>query len=74
MDPASHTVADPGTHPAYITNSQDDSMSVVDPKARKITATIKVGKGPDGIAVDTATHIVYTANEGDGTVSVVATG
>ncbi|MGA8251549.1 MAG: hypothetical protein WB989_13230 [Mycobacterium sp.] len=57
----------------YITNSHDDSMSVVDPQARKITATVKVGKGPDGIAVDTATHIVYTVNEGDGTVSVIAT-
>ncbi len=66
-------VADPGTHTVYITNSHDDSMSVVDPQARKITATVKVGKGPDGIAVDTATHIVYTVNEGDGTVSVIAT-
>jgi len=48
-------------------------LSVVDAQTRKITATVTVGKGPDGIAVDTATHIVYTANEGDGTVSVIAT-
>ncbi len=64
---------DPGTHTAYITNSGDDSMSVVDNATRKVTATVKVGKGPDGIAVDTATHIVYTVNEGDGTVSVIST-
>jgi hypothetical protein len=45
-------------------------------RARKITATIKVGKGPDGIAIDTAMHTVYTvytANTGDGTVSVIST-
>jgi serine/threonine-protein kinase len=48
-------------------------MSVVDPQARKITATIKVGMGPDGIAIDTATHTVSTANTGDGTVSVIST-
>ena len=48
-------------------------MSVVNPATRKVTATVKVGKGPDGIAVDPATHTVYTANAGDGTVSVITT-
>jgi YVTN family beta-propeller protein len=66
-------VADPGSHTAYITNSADNTMSVVDPAARKITGTVKVGKGPDGIGIDLATHLVYTANAGDGTVSVIAT-
>ena len=60
-------------HTAYITNSGDNSMSVVDPAARKITGTVKVGKGPNGIAIDPTTHLVYTTNAGDGTVSVIAT-
>ena len=38
-----------------------------------MTATVKVGKGPVGIAVDPATHVVYTTNSGDNTVSVIAT-
>ena len=48
-------------------------MSVVDPQARKITAVVKVGKAPEGIGINTATHTVYTANLGDGSVSVIST-
>lgn len=44
---------------------------MVDPTTRTVTATGKVGKGPDGIAVDPTTHTVYTANAGDDSVSVI---
>ena len=36
-----------------------------------MTATIPVGIGPDGVAVDPAAHAVYVANYFDGTVSVI---
>lgn len=36
-----------------------------------VTATIPVGKHPEGIAVDPITHTAYTANYGDNTVSVI---
>ena len=36
-----------------------------------VTATIPVGSGPDGVAVDPAAGTVYVTNYGDGTVSVI---
>lgn len=38
-----------------------------------ITATIPVGKHPQGVAVDPTTHTAYVANYGDNTLSVVDT-
>ncbi|OBA78582.1 hypothetical protein A9W99_23185 [Mycobacterium sp. 1164966.3] len=38
-----------------------------------VTATIPVGKHPEGVTVDPATHTAYTANYGDNTVSVIDT-
>lgn len=34
---------------AYVTNTFDDSGSVIDIARRKVTATVKVGNGPNGI-------------------------
>jgi serine/threonine protein kinase, bacterial len=39
--------------------------------AYRATATVPVGKYPEGVAVDPATRAVYVANRGDGTVSVI---
>ncbi len=39
----------------------------------RITATIPVGKHPEGVAVDPTTHTAYTANFSDSTVSVIDT-
>jgi YVTN family beta-propeller protein len=41
------------------------------PNTGKAVATIKVGRYPDGIAVDPATDVVYVANGGSNTVSVI---
>lgn len=38
-----------------------------------ITATIPVGKHPQGVAVDPTTHTAYVANYGDNTLSVIDT-
>lgn len=37
----------------------------------RVTATVPVGKGPNGIAVDPGTRAVYVANTEDGSVSVI---
>src|SRR5580692_4663251 len=36
-----------------------------------VTATIEVGTGPDGVAVDATTHTAYVTNIDDDTVSVI---
>ena len=46
-------------------------VSVIDASTRTVTATVPVGKGPTGVAVDPGTHTVYVANQIDGTVPVI---
>jgi YVTN family beta-propeller protein len=36
-----------------------------------VTATVTVGSGPYGVAVDETTDTIYSANQGSGTVSVI---
>ena len=63
---------DPGTHTVYVTNRNDDTVSVIDGSTHTVTATVPVGKSPDGVAVDPGTHTVYVTNQlSDGTVSVI---
>jgi YVTN family beta-propeller protein len=37
----------------------------------RVTATVRVGKLPDGVAVDPGTHTAYVVNYGDNTVAVI---
>ena len=55
----------------YITNYSSDTVSVIDTATNIITATVKVGKCPSGIAVNPAGTKVYVANYGNNTVSVI---
>src|ERR1700686_753668 len=48
-----------------------NSVSVVATSSGSATGSIGVGKGPDGIEVDTSTHTIYVANAGDNSVSVI---
>jgi len=36
----------------YVTNTDDDTVSVIDAATKALTATIPVGSNPDGVAVD----------------------
>jgi YVTN family beta-propeller protein len=47
-------------------------VSVINTVTNKVTHTIHVGSGPNGVAVDPAAHAVYVANA-IGTVSVIDT-
>jgi YVTN family beta-propeller protein len=46
----------------YVANTQDNTVSVIDPRARSVVATLKAGEHPYAIAVNNDTHKVYVAN------------
>jgi len=63
---------------AYVANSGDGTVSVIDTATRKVVATIPVGKGgggavtpDDGVAVTPDEKRAYVANSGSNTVSVI---
>ena len=70
-----HTLAvDTATEPhkVYVTNSADNTVSVIDGSTNTAEpATIPVGRGPTGVAVDSARSTVYVANRDANTVSVI---
>src|SRR5205809_261187 len=63
-----------GTPQAYITNLNDNTVSVIDTASNTVTATVPVGTFPNGVAVAPDGAHVYVANVLDGTVSVIDTG
>jgi YVTN family beta-propeller protein len=64
----------------YVANWASNTLSMIDTASCNATVTagcaqtphvVRVGRGPDGIAVNPATHTVYIANVTDDTVSVL---
>jgi YVTN family beta-propeller protein len=71
---------DPSTGTVYAANFSAGTISVVSANScnaiitkacRAEAPTAPVGSAPNGVAVDTATHSVYVANQGDNTLSVL---
>ena len=58
---------------AYITNSGDDTVSVIDTATNTVITIIPVGRSPYGVAVHPNGLTVYVTNSSDGTVSVIDT-
>src|SRR5690606_25411291 len=58
---------------AYITNYDDNTVTVIDTATNTATATIPVGINPFGVAVNPAGTRVYVGNNGDSTVTVIDT-
>jgi YVTN family beta-propeller protein len=56
---------------AYITNSGDGTVSVIDTTKNTVVNTIKVGKTPVGVAATADGSKVYITNSGSDTVSVI---
>ena len=70
---------DPATGTLYVANWADNTLSMIDKTSCNATVTsgcaqpshaVRVGGGPDGVAIDSATHTVYVANVTDDTVTV----
>ena len=57
----------------YVTNFQDNTVSVIATASNTVTATIPLGNNPFGVAVTPDGSTVYVANEFANTVSVIAT-
>lgn len=55
---------------AYIANSGDNTVSVIDTTTHQVIATVPVGSGPWGVAVNPNGTYVYVTNN-DGTISVI---
>lgn len=56
---------------AYITNSGDNTVSVIDTSTDTVTTTISVGGQPCGVAISPDGTRVYVTNGADDTVSVI---
>jgi YVTN family beta-propeller protein len=54
---------------AYVTNSLDNTVSVIDTGTNRVTAIVPVGRNPLGLAVGRTA--IYVANSEDNTVSVI---
>ncbi len=49
---------------AYVTNNGDDTISVIDTSSNTVVATVRVGAGPEGVAVTPDGMRLYVANDG----------
>lgn len=58
---------------AYISNSADDTVSVINTSDNTVTATVSVGDEPWGVAVDPDGDYVYVTNKSGANVSVIST-
>ncbi|GAA2235185.1 hypothetical protein GCM10009851_20260 [Herbiconiux moechotypicola] len=76
-DPAPVDVAvDPRSHQAYVANTFEGTVSVIDTVSREVTATIphgatSIGDGPSSVAIDEAGRKAYVVNYNSDTVSVI---
>jgi YVTN family beta-propeller protein len=53
------------TNIVYVTNKDDNTVSVIDGKTNNVITDIKVGRDPSAVSVNPSTNIVYVANTGD---------
>jgi YVTN family beta-propeller protein len=62
----------PLTHTVYVANADAAGVvSVIDESTDLITASVPVGRSPQGVAVDTSANTIYVSNIADNTVSVI---
>jgi YVTN family beta-propeller protein len=55
----------------YATDTDDNLVYVVNEHSMRVTTTIPVGDGPDGLAYDSATHNLYISDEGGHSDTVI---
>ena len=59
------------THANRVAGTTRSLLNAVRQRAVSLPPTVSVGNGPDGLALDPATHTLYTSNQNDNTVSVI---
>ena len=62
---------DAGARTVYVTNSGDNTVSVIDGSKYTVLGNLPVGNKPEGVATDPGTHTAYVTNSDDNTVSVI---
>lgn len=68
-----HVVTDPLGKRAYVTSSEDNQVTVLDLKQKRILATIPTGAFPHGLRPSPDGRELYVANVADNSVSVIDT-
>jgi YVTN family beta-propeller protein len=63
----------PNATKAYVTNYDDNTVSIVDTATSTVVNTITVGRGPNGVSVTSDGTKAYVPNSLDNTVSVITT-
>ena len=58
---------------AYVSNSFDNTVSVIRTSDNEVIANVAVGEWPYGVAISPDGEYVYVTNTGDDTVSVIRT-
>lgn len=61
----------PVSRRAYVANARSNTVSVVDPSAERVLATVPVGSRPEHVAVDAEANRVYVVNSNERSVSVI---
>ena len=59
--------------PARVAGTARGLPPAATPARSHLPPTVSVGNGPDGLALDPATHTLYTSNQNDSSVSVINT-
>ena len=56
---------------AYIPNIESGVVTVIDTEGLEVVNQVRVGPGPEGVAVHPADGTIYVANQGDGSLHVI---
>ena len=64
-------VSDMNNQFAFVTNTQDDNVSVIDLQASKEIRKIKVGGNPEGIDIDDKDNLLITSNWRSDSISII---
>ena len=63
---------DPPARTAFVPNTDDGTVSVIDSRSRAVTGSVEVGDGPQTVAADPSTHTAWVVNFTANSVSVLA--
>lgn len=66
-----HVIADPAGRLAYVTNGDDDMVSIVDLAAKRVIGSVKTGAFPHGLRMSPSAQEVHVANVKGGSISII---